>query len=235
MEKKKLNRIVGILVFVAAVIVILPLVISRNGPADKTLSVEAPPFPSSESNAPPMSDKSSDSESVPPSSMPSQSSLPASPPESSADQPPAVNPPSSAEPATVPSSPTSTSEETTSAPTPAAPATPEPAQTVSPDKPEVSMMTSSVVPKKAQSVAGAWAVQMGNFHNHSNAIRLANRLRTAGYNAFTRQVVSRTGAVSTRVYVGPETIQASARKLSAHIQSHLKLNGMVVPFEPLAL
>jgi len=246
MEKKKLHRIVGILIFVAVVIIVLPLVTSKNGPMDKTLSVEAPPFPISESdsnNILPVADQSPITPSPveeppsakelpqalsPPSDTPPGESAQSGSQSTAADQPPAVNPPSAvSEPAA------------TSATPPATPSQPEKISAVTPaasPASEISLVQPATSKKPVpRTVASAWAIQMGNFHNHGNAIRLANRLRTAGYNAFTRQVVSKTGTVSTRVYVGPEAVQASARKLSADIRAQLSLDGMVVPFEPLAL
>ncbi len=78
----------------------------------------------------------------------------------------------------------------------------------------------------------AWAIQMGNFKVKSNAVRLADKLRAAGYKAFIRDMK---GSHSTRVYIGPEFKQASAIKLSSKIQQELKLQGIVVSYKPLEL
>ncbi|MEO8401334.1 MAG: SPOR domain-containing protein [Gammaproteobacteria bacterium] len=80
-----------------------------------------------------------------------------------------------------------------------------------------------------------WAIQMGNFTVKSNATNLTNKLRAAGYKAFTREIKSSTGHNSTRVYIGPELKQASAVKLSNKVQQDMKMQGIVIPFKPMSL
>lgn len=74
----------------------------------------------------------------------------------------------------------------------------------------------------------AWVVQMGSFKNQSNAHRLVNQLKGSGFKAFARVVTSPAGAVRTRVYIGPEVKEASAKKLSAKVAQAVKLQGIVV-------
>lgn len=81
----------------------------------------------------------------------------------------------------------------------------------------------------------AWAIQMGSFKVKQNAINLANKLRAAGYKAFTREIKSASGRVSTRVYIGPEFKQASAAKLSSDVQHQMNMQGLVIPYKPLEL
>lgn len=82
----------------------------------------------------------------------------------------------------------------------------------------------------------AWVIQMGSFKDKTNATRLADKLRTAGFKAFTHEVTSaKTGKVSTRVYIGPEDQQASAQQLSSKVEQDLNLHGIVVSFKPLEL
>jgi len=81
----------------------------------------------------------------------------------------------------------------------------------------------------------AWVVQMGSFKNKSNAHRLADQLRAAGFKAFTHEVTSSAGTIRTRVYIGPEFKEASALKLSTQVEQAIKLRGFVVPYKPLAL
>ena len=76
----------------------------------------------------------------------------------------------------------------------------------------------------------AWAVQMGSFKDKNNAHRLANRLRAAGYQAFTRAKNN-----STRVYIGPEFKEASAVRLSNKVAEEVRLQGMIVNYQPLTL
>lgn len=80
----------------------------------------------------------------------------------------------------------------------------------------------------------AWAVQMGSFKNKENATRLTDKLRAAGYKAFTRQIEAKLGT-QTRVYVGPEFKQMAAVKLSSKIEHDLKLHGIVIAYQPLTL
>lgn len=82
----------------------------------------------------------------------------------------------------------------------------------------------------------AWAVQLGSFKNKNNAQRLADKLRAAGYQAFMREAKSENGSdVQTRVYIGPEYKQASALKLSTELKDQMQLSGLVVAYKPLEL
>jgi DedD protein len=81
----------------------------------------------------------------------------------------------------------------------------------------------------------AWVVQMGSFKDKSNARRLADKLRAAGFKAFTHEVKSAKGNESTRVWVGPEYRQASAAQLSTKIEEQFKMRGILVTFKPLEL
>ncbi len=96
----------------------------------------------------------------------------------------------------------------------------------------------AVVAKNKKAVAHigavktAWAVQMGSFKVKQNATLLASKLRAAGYKAFTREIKSAKGTVSTRVYVGPEVKLASASKLSSDVHHHFNMQGIVIPYKP---
>ena len=80
----------------------------------------------------------------------------------------------------------------------------------------------------------AWVVQMGSFKNKDNARRLTDRLRVAGFKAFTHTVKSG-DKERVHVYVGPEFKQASAVKLSTRVAQNIKMQGIVVKYNPLAL
>lgn len=75
-----------------------------------------------------------------------------------------------------------------------------------------------------------WVIQIGSFQNKTNALKLVNKVRAKGYPAFIQQI-----AANTRVYVGPESKQASARKLADHLKNELQLNGVVISYKPLTL
>lgn len=79
-----------------------------------------------------------------------------------------------------------------------------------------------------------WVIQLGSFKNKANALRLVNQLRASGYRAFIQQV-STDGGDSTRVFVGPEAQQASARELATQLESNLHLRGFVISYKPLTL
>lgn len=87
----------------------------------------------------------------------------------------------------------------------------------------------------AKLTSPAWVVQMGNFKDKSNARRLADKLRNAGYKAFTKEIKSAKGNVSTRVYIGPEFKQAVALQLSNKVEQEMKMHGIVVSIKPLAI
>lgn len=80
----------------------------------------------------------------------------------------------------------------------------------------------------------AWVVQMGSFRDKNNAHRLADRLRSAGYKAFTREVTAKNGS-QVRVYVGPEFKHLAATKLSSQIEHDLNMHGIIVTYNPLSL
>lgn len=95
--------------------------------------------------------------------------------------------------------------------------------------------TPSVESKLTQLNSKAWAIQMGSFVSKDNARVLADKLRVAGFKAFTKEVKSAQGTVQTRVYIGPEFKQASAVKLSQDVAKATNLQGIVVAYKPLAL
>jgi cell division septation protein DedD len=81
----------------------------------------------------------------------------------------------------------------------------------------------------------AWVVQMGTFKDKNNARRLADKLRNAGYKAFTKEITSVKGNVSTRVYIGPEFKEASALQLSNKVEKEMKMQGIVITIKPLEI
>lgn len=78
----------------------------------------------------------------------------------------------------------------------------------------------------------AWVVQMGSFRDKTNAMRLTNSLRAKGYKAFTVETKSNG---QTRVYVGPELKRGNAKTLATKINGDVNLQGIIVPYQPLAL
>lgn len=84
-------------------------------------------------------------------------------------------------------------------------------------------------PTAAASASGTgFAVQVGAFASATDATALRDKLRSAGFNAFTESVGTDKGTL-TRVRVGPAMTRAEADQLNASVQSKLGLAGMVRP------
>ncbi len=86
---------------------------------------------------------------------------------------------------------------------------------------------------QVQPVTKAWVVQLGTFSQQNRAQRLVERLQAQGYTSYTYDVVNNKKNY-TRVYVGPEIQYAQAAQLQKQLASKYKLNGRIVPFNPLS-
>lgn len=75
--------------------------------------------------------------------------------------------------------------------------------------------------------AGGWAVQLAAFSTEADANLLRDRLRNAGFAAYTDDVRSG-GKTLWRVRAGPETERGGAEQLRAAIKSKLKIEGVLV-------
>lgn len=80
----------------------------------------------------------------------------------------------------------------------------------------------------------AWVIQVGSFDNKASALRLVNNLRENGYRAFIQQVPGSRGD-STQVFVGPENRQTLARALATQLYSDMKVQGIVISYQPFSL
>lgn len=115
-----------------------------------------------------------------------------------------------------------------------APAAPAPAASA-PAKPAAAAATAASpapvpqapAPKPAAASTG-FAVQVGAFGNAEEAARLRDRLRAAGFTAFTENVSSDKGAL-TRVRVGPVLTRAEADRLRSQVSAKAGVSGMVRP------
>lgn len=81
----------------------------------------------------------------------------------------------------------------------------------------------------------AWVIQLGSFKNKSNALRLVNKLRAGGYTAFIQQFSTSMNEGTTRVFVGPQEKEVSARLLASKLEKDLHLKGIVISYKPLTL
>ncbi len=114
-----------------------------------------------------------------------------------------------------------TKPETRPAPKPAAPK-PEAAK---PAVPERSVTTVSTAP--AASSVG-FAVQLGAFAHPADATALRDKVRAAGFSAFTEQVRTDNGVLN-RVRVGPVANRAAAEQLKTQVAAKIGIAGMVRP------
>lgn len=102
----------------------------------------------------------------------------------------------------------------------AKPETPKPAATVAKPEPPAS--------KPANAAGTGFAVQVGAFADAAAAGALRDKLRAAGFNAFTDTVNTDAGR-RTRVRVGPAMTRAEADVLKAQVKAKAGIDGMVRP------
>lgn len=127
-----------------------------------------------------------------------------------------------------------TPKTTTPAPAPApAIAKPEkPASTaVKPAEPVAAMPKPAEPAKPAATPAAAdtgFAIQIAAFSKSDDAAALRDKLRAAGFTAFTESVVTDKGTL-TRVRVGPVVTRADADQLKAQVKAKLGMDGIVRP------
>ncbi len=87
------------------------------------------------------------------------------------------------------------------------------------------------MPLNAQGVPDAWVVQVGSFTNKEAANKLRDELQAEGQKAYVRTVANGTGSIS-RVYIGPKLDRAQAQALKVQMDKRLKVNAMVMRFQP---
>jgi DedD protein len=76
--------------------------------------------------------------------------------------------------------------------------------------------------------ATGWAVQVGAFQAEADAKARRDKLRGAGFTAFTDTVRAEKGTLY-RVRVGPEAQRANAERLRDALKARLQIDGIVVP------
>lgn len=107
-------------------------------------------------------------------------------------------------------------------PEPAAPEPPTPA-------PRPAAPSAPAAPTAGTAAADVgFAVQVGAFGNATEATRLRDRLRGAGFSAFTESVQTDKGML-TRVRVGPVLSRAEAERLKAQVSAKFGISGIVRP------
>lgn len=125
------------------------------------------------------------------------------------------------------------------APEPAADTAPEaPAEQTQaePIEPEVEVVESEPafqreIPRLEDSgLPAGWVVRLGTFSNADNANNLVERLQSAGYKGYAREVESNQGRM-TAVYVGPWLERERVEEFQRQLQEQFDLAGMIVRYE----
>lgn len=75
-----------------------------------------------------------------------------------------------------------------------------------------------------------WVVRLGTFSNADNANNLVERLQSAGYKGYAREVESNQGRM-TAVYVGPWLERDRVEEYQRQLQEQFDLAGMIVRYE----
>lgn len=75
---------------------------------------------------------------------------------------------------------------------------------------------------------GSWTVQLGSFASDLNAKKLVDKLKAAGYKAYTEPRLEQ-GATVFKVRVGPTPGKAEAERLRQRIETQFEARGMLVP------
>jgi cell division septation protein DedD len=96
-----------------------------------------------------------------------------------------------------------------------------------PAKPTLSTATPSKPAAPATATTG-FALQLAAFSKPEDAAALREKLRAAGFSAFTESVATDKGAL-TRVRVGPVITRAEAEQLKAQVKAKVGLDGVVRP------
>jgi cell division septation protein DedD len=110
-------------------------------------------------------------------------------------------------------------------------AKPAPTTAVAPPPP-VAPKPAAAAPKPANPVPAAastgFAVQLAAFSKPADATALRDRVRAAGFSAFTESVTTDKGSL-TRVRVGPVATRAEADALKAQVKAKVGVDGIVRP------
>lgn len=83
--------------------------------------------------------------------------------------------------------------------------------------------------KEQQNQGVGWVVQLGSFRHQKNVRDLLDKLESAGYRAFSRQVKTSSGEL-TKVFVGPDLQKDKLEKAVPHLKELTQLQGRITPF-----
>ena len=82
-----------------------------------------------------------------------------------------------------------------------------------------------------RSIPKSWVLQIASFSQEKNAEEVQAVLKKNSYKAYTRRVSTKKGR-AIRVFVGPKFSRQTLAKDKKVIDKLLKVNSLVVPFEP---
>lgn len=102
------------------------------------------------------------------------------------------------------------------------------AKPVAATKPAEPAMVVAPTPKPVAASGTGFAVQLAAFSKATDATALRDKLRSAGFSAFTEAVSTDKGAL-TRVRVGPVLNRAEADQLKVQVKSKIGIDGIVRP------
>lgn len=85
-----------------------------------------------------------------------------------------------------------------------------------------------VATRPAVPAVGGWTVQLGSFASDLNAKKLVDKLKAAGYKAYTEPRLEQ-GVTVFKVRVGPTPGKAEAERLRQRIEAQFEARGMLVP------
>ena len=85
-------------------------------------------------------------------------------------------------------------------------------------------------PEKSNLNEFAWVIQLGSFSHKANVEALLEKLKRAGFTAFTKPIKTPSGTL-TKVFVGPELDKKALESQLSQLKNLTKLNGRVTQFE----
>ena len=80
-----------------------------------------------------------------------------------------------------------------------------------------------------EKVSAGWVIQLGSFRHQKNVRELLNKLESAGYRVFTRQVQTSAGEL-TKVFVGPDLQKGKLQQAIPHLNELTGLKGKISEF-----
>lgn len=93
------------------------------------------------------------------------------------------------------------------------------------EKPDLGQQPAKAINKES------WVIHLGSFKNKSNVTELVNKLKDNGYTVYTKPIQTKQGTL-TKVFVGPELIQASLTKKLPELKKLTNVQGKVARFYP---